>query len=258
MKKRLLSAVFPLGSVCLLVLVYYIVSIGFDSELIVPSIPNVAKSLGYIVREDGFVNDIFGTLARAISSYVFAFVTAFAFSLFASISRIVEKIFYPVTVIARAIPTMSVVLLCVLWLKADKLPIAVSFIVMFPMLYASILGVLSSRDKQMTEMIKVYRVPKSKAFCRYYFPDTVIRLFPQLVSTLSFNVKLTISGEALAYTPNSIGNELKVANINIETAEIMAWTVVAILLSFVVELLLYGIFHGIKRIRYEYRIRKFN
>ena len=153
---------------------------------------------------------------------------------------------------------MSVVLLCVLWLKADKLPIAVSFIVMFPMLYASILGVLSSRDKQMTEMIKVYRVPKSKAFFRYYFPDTVIRLFPQLVSTLSFNVKLTISGEALAYTPNSIGNELKVANINIETAEIMAWTVVAILLSFVVELLLYGIFHGIKRIRYEYRIRKFN
>ena len=68
MKKRLLSAVFPLGSVCLLVLVYYIVSIGFDSELIVPSIPNVAKSLGYIVREDGFVNDIFGTLARAIYS----------------------------------------------------------------------------------------------------------------------------------------------------------------------------------------------
>ena len=126
------------------------------------------------------------------------------------------------------------------------------------MLYSALLSAIKASDKEMKDVIKVYNVSKSKSFFRYYLPSVFLSVFPQLVTTLSFNVKLTISGEALSNTSISVGNAMKIADFNTDTAQLFAWTIVAVLLGFAVELILKALYKIGERVRYGYRNRKFN
>ena len=229
---------YPFVSVAAVIAASYIASYLFNSNIIAPSPTIVLGEFVKLFSESDFARCVLSTLWRSVYGFLLSFVVALVLAVVANIGEIAEKILYPLTLLARAIPTMSVILLCLLWLRSDKTPVAVSFIIVFPMLYSAILSALKSRDKEIAEMLKVYKVGKVKTFFGYTLPDVALRLYPQFVTTLSFNIKLTISGEAMAYTGHSIGNAMKLANMNFDTAVLLAWTIVAVLLSFAVELFL--------------------
>ena len=52
---------------------------------------------------------------------------------------------------------------------------------------------------------------------------------------LSFSVKLVIAGEALAQTALGLGGMLSLANIYLETARLIAVTVLAVVVCFIIE-----------------------
>lgn len=255
--KKFLSVIFPFISVAIFVLAYHIISLKVDSKIVAPQIDSIMKKIGVIVTKENFAQIVFSTLWRAIYGFIISLLLSIVFCIRANLSGVVEKLLYPLTMISRAIPTMSIVLLCLIWLD-DKTPIAVSVIIVFPMLYSALLSAIKASDKEMKDVIKVYNVSKSKSFFRYYLPSVFLSVFPQLVTTLSFNVKLTISGEALSNTSISVGNAMKIADFNTDTAQLFAWTIVAVLLGFAVELILKALYKIGERVRYGYRNRKFN
>ena len=226
---------------CIVIALCYLASYRLDSNIIAPSPTVVFKEFCALFMRADFFICVFSTLWRATYGYALAFLAALVLATAANASKVVEKLLYPITAIVRAVPTMAVILLCLTFLRSKKTPVAVSLIITFPMLYSAIFGVLSSRDKKISEMIKVYGVPADKVFFKYLFPDTVYRLFPQFVTTFSFNVKLTVSGEAMAWTKDSIGASMMIAKSNVETAVLLAWALVTIILSFIIELGLKGL-----------------
>lgn len=256
--KSLLKIIYPLLSVALFAFGYYLLSLRLDSKIAAPQIDLIVKETGKIIAEKTFAKTVFSTLWRAVYGFMISLLIATVFAVIASAGEIIEKLLYPLTLISRAIPTMSIILLCLIWLKADKTPVAVSVVIVFPMLYSLLLSAIKSVNDDMKDVIRVYRVPKFKALVKYYIPSVFILAFPQLVTTLSFNIKLTISGEALAYTPGSIGVQMKLANGNFNTANLLAWTIVSVLLGFAVELILKALYKIGERVRYGYRNRKFN
>ena len=151
---------------------------------------------------------------------------------------------------------MSVIFVCLVWVKADNSPIVISFIVVFPMTYSAVLNAMKNRDKKVAEMLKVYGVKPAKVFFGVTLPDVFDRLFPELVSVLAFNVKLTVSGEAIAYTKFSIGREMSRANAFNDMARLMALTLIAVLLSVVIELLVKGVYIFVKRRLRDYGRKK--
>lgn len=256
--KSLLKIFYPLLSLALFVFGYYLLSLELDSKIAAPQIDLIAKETGKIIAEKAFAKTVFSTLRRAVYGFLISLLIAACVAAVASMSDIVEKLLYPLTLISRAIPTMSIILLCLMWLKADKTPVAVSVVIVFPMLYSLLLSAIESVSEDMKDVIRVYRVPKAKALLRYYIPSVFYIAFSQLVTTLSFNIKLTISGEAIAYTSGSIGYKMKLANGDFNTANLLAWTLVSVLLGFVVELILKLLYKVGEKIRHGYRNRKFN
>ena len=233
----------------------YILSAVYNSEMIAPSPTKIFKEFIALFTTENFIKSILLTLWRSIYSFLIAFLTALFFAVLAYFSETVERLLYPLTVILRAIPTMSIILLCLIWLKSSKSPSAIAFIVVFPMLYSAILGSLKGQDKDLLEMAKVYGVKKSVLFFKLILPQIVNSLIPQLISTFSFNIKLVVAGEALANTKLSIGRLMNIANSAFETARLLALAVVAIMLSFIVEFILKFLTVFIKRLLNE-RSRK--
>ena len=105
-------------------------------------------------------------------------------------------------------------------------------------------------------MLKVYGVKPSKVFFGVTLPDVFDRLFPELVSVLAFNVKLTVSGEAIAYTKFSIGREMSRANAFSDMTRLMALTLIAVLLSVVIELVVKAVYILVKRRLRDYGRKK--
>ena len=96
-------------------------------------------------------------------------------------------------------------------------------------------------DSGLIEMSKLYKVPVSTQIKELYVPSVLPYVFASVKSTLSFTVKIMVSGEVLANTAESMGNAMQIAKIYLDTAELLGWTVMAIALSYLLELIVLGI-----------------
>ena len=246
----------PIISVLGVIALWQILSFTLNSEIVAPSVKKIFIEFIGLFSTKNFFKSIFLTLWRAVLSFLISLVLATVCAIFANMSETVERLFYPITVILRAMPTMSVILLCLIWLKSSKSPIAISFIVVFPMIYSAVLSALKSQDEQLLQMAKVYGVKRGTVLTKLILPQVLLSLTPQLISTFSFNIKLTVAGEALAYTKLSLGVIMHGAQTAFETARLLALTVVAIGLSFCLEIILKGIFNLSKRIIYGYNRKR--
>lgn len=243
-------------SVAVLVAALYIASAAVNNDLILPSPSAISAEFLRLLGQSSFYSELVADLGRTVASFLIAFVFALALGVAASMNVVVEKVLYPLTVIMRAMPAMAVILWCLLIFRAEISPSAISFIVVFPLLYTAVFGAVKNRDKKLDDVAKVYEIKAISRLFMIVIPDVWRSLFPQFCSALSFNVKLIVAGEALAYTKNSLGRELKIANANLETARLLALTVAIILLSVALEYALKGVSALVKRSVYGYNRKK--
>lgn len=247
MKKSLLSSAALILGIIAVILIWYGVALKINSDLLAPTPLTVCKELVAALKEKLVYKSIIGTFLRSMISFLIAFAVALIMAVAANASAFLEKFFYPLVALLRALPAMAAILLCLIWLKSAKSPIAISFIVVFPMAYSTIFSAIKSRDRETVELLKVYGVKPIKIFWGCTLPNVFEKIFPEIISLLAFNVKLTVSGEALANTQLSIGREMYVANAYLETCRLMAFAVIAVLLSVIIEVackLIYKIVKG--------------
>ena len=262
MKKRIAEIVLPILSVAAFVAIWWAFAKKTNSEIVAPEPTLVGKELLSLLKNKNFFSSLGGTMKRVTEAFSLSFVCALLFAVLADRFSFLKSAFSPFIVFMRATPTMSVILLCLIWLKEAKSPIAVSLLVVFPMLYSAILGVLSGRDRSLDELAEVYGVKKSKVFFLMTFPAVFESLFSQLVSTFAFCIKLTIAGESLAATKLSVGKDMHDASVNFETAKLLAYTLCAVAVAFLAEILLKllyklikGVIYGSRRKRIDKEIR---
>lgn len=256
MKKSLLSSAALISGIIAVILVWYGAALKINSDLLVPTPLTVCGELFAALKEKSVYKSIIGTFSRSMISFFIAFIVALAMAVEANEFPLLEKFFYPLVALLRVLPAMAAILLCLIWLKSAKSPIAISFIVVFPMAYSSLFSAIKNRDKETVELLKVYGVKPFKVFWGCTFPNVFDKVFPETVSLLAFNIKLTVSGEALANTQLSIGREMYVANAYLETGRLMAFAVIAVLLSVIIEVVIRLIYKGIRRAIVGYERKK--
>lgn len=237
-KKRLLNIVYPLIAIAIVFFAWLIIAIVVDSEMIIPNPWEVIKNLFSIIFSNTFFVSVSKTLNRTIISFVIGLVIAMILSVTASLSPPLSKMYAPLIIIARATPTMSIILIAMVWLKSDFSPILTGFLISFPLLYSGIYSAINGIDSKLLEMAKIYKVNSWQIVKNIYYPMTAPYVFDSMASTLSLTLKVIIAGEVIAYTKDSIGINMFLSKIQIETAQLFAWTIIAIVLGYLLELLI--------------------
>lgn len=246
----------PIISVVGIAVILYILSLAVNSETLLPSPIVVIEEFLDLLTKKVFYKEVAFDVLRTIYSFIIALVFAVILAVLSGTNESIERLFYPLIAIIRAVPTIAIILWCLIIFKSDKSPVAISFIVMFPMLYGALFSAISSRDKKLDEMAKIYGIKRKDYIFKIIVPDVADRSFNQVCSLFSFNVKLIVAGEALSYTKLSLGRELQLANANIETAKLLALTVAVILLSVLAEVLLKAIGKLVKGGIYGYNRKR--
>lgn len=165
-----------------------------------------------------------------------------------------EEVLAPVMSLLKAIPVASFVVLFLIWWRSGVLATAVSFCIVLPNIYVNTLEGIRHVDRRLLEMAEVFGVPAWNRFFYIYRPA----LKPYLDSAIRISVGMSwksgVAAEVIGIPALSVGEQLYQAKIYLDTAGVLAWTVVTILASVFCErivLALWGCFQ-----RWEPRCRK--
>jgi NitT/TauT family transport system permease protein len=149
--------------------------------------------------------------------------------------KFVEIFLNPLMATAKAAPVASYIILFLLFFSSEILSLVTALVMAVPILYANILQGLSATDKKLLEMANVFHISTKRKIIYVYISE----LMPFLVSAcsiaLGYSWKAAIAAEVIALPLGSIGEQIYQAKIFLDTKTLLAWTLVLVCISFVLE-----------------------
>ena len=218
-----------------------------DEKLFLPSPLSVLKALIFLFPEKEFWSSIAFSSSRVVLSYTVSFIVAALLGVFGGLSEKFEILLSPLVKAMRSIPVASIVILVLLWVKSRNLSTVVSFLVVFPILYESVLSGVKNTDPLLLEAADNYRIKGYRRLRYIYLPSIFPYLESGTKSSLGLCWKSAVAAEVIGLPLHSMGSKLYEAKVYLDTPSLFAWTVVIVVMAAIFEKLAFLLFRIIKR-----------
>lgn len=227
--------IYSLASLLIMLLVWIIFAVSVKNEYLVPSFTETVKAFFACFSSALFYRSILATLLRVLLAFLISFLFAFICSCLSFVFKPFSSFIKPIISVIRTLPTMAVLLLVLVWFSPKNAPVFLCFLVLFPMIYLQFIAGFNSIDKGLIDASKVFNMTKKEKLTKIYIPLIFPYVFSHIGGNLSFAIKLTVSAEVMAYTHISLGGLINTANIYLQTAEVLALTIFAIIIGLIIE-----------------------
>lgn len=211
------------------------VALYIDNSLLFPRVSEIFLSLKNLVASGDFTLILWNTLSRFFISIVFSLILAIIFSVASYRYEVISFLLFPFIIFLRAVPTIAIIIVVLIWSSVEKVPIVVGVLILFPILYESILGGIKNVDKNLLKMSKVFKVPTKRVVRDIYIPSIYYSISSNIPSYIGLTFKVIIAGEVLSQESLSIGGEIFINKIYLESSNIFAWIIVVIVLNYFLE-----------------------
>jgi len=241
--------IYSLASLVIMLIVWVIFAVSVKNEYLVPSFTETVKAFFACFSSALFYRSILATLIRVLLAFLVSFLLAFICSSLSFIFKPFSSFIKPIISVIRTLPTMAVLLLVLVWFSPKNAPVFLCFLVLFPMIYLQFTAGFNSIDKGLIDASKVFKMTRKEKLTKMYIPLIFPYVFSHIGGNLSFAIKLTVSAEVMAYTQISLGGLINTANVYLQTAEVLALTIFAIILGLIIE----GVFSIISNKIFKWR-----
>ena len=106
---------------------------------------------------------------------------------------------------------------------------------MFPIVCTNVIGGMKSVDLRLVQMARFYRVGRRRIVSELYLPAIAPFIFSGISSAFGIGWRAIIVGEVLSQPLYGIGTMMQTAQTFLKVDVLIAWTVVAVLLSYLFE-----------------------
>ena len=145
--------------------------------------------------------------------------------------RRVGELLAPLHTVLRAIPVASFVVVALIWIPSKNLSVLISFLIVFPLIYAAVLGEIRRADAKLIEMACLFRMNPARRMLYVYALPGMKGFSPACASAMGLAWKSGIAAELIAIPSGSIGEKLYQAKVYLMTGDLFAWTLLILLLS---------------------------
>lgn len=235
-RDRVLNFALPIITVAVIVVLWSAAAFAVDSEYILPNVGETFTALIGLLKSAAFYRAFFGTLFRSVIAFIISFVFAFIFAFLSYKWEKAKRILSPVIIITRALPTIAVVLLLVVWTNSRVAPVIVTMLVVFPTLYNNLYAALCGIDKDLNEMCKVFGVENKKRLKKVVFPQIAPEFISAAGAGLTLNLKLMVAAEVISQTANCMGYLLNSSKVYFEISTMLALVLVTVVMGLIIEL----------------------
>ena len=219
-------------------IIWYLAAHFVGSELILPGPHAAFLALVRMARTGGFWLNVLWTLLRTVLGIVISFAAGVFFAALAKRSTAVREFLRLPVNFFKSIPVMAIIIYVILVVKSDWVAVVVCFLMCFPIAYTNVLNGLDDIDIKWPELGRSLGLTEGQMVRFIIRPalDTQIKTALSLITAMSW--KVVVASEVLAIPRFSIGYQMLNSKYYLETADLFAYIIVLIILSFAMEKLL--------------------
>lgn len=225
-------------SILILLTIWKIVSIIYHSELILPSPELTFLATIKLFTTKDFIYIIGSTIFRGIIGFILSFLLGVLLGIFAGINSSFHAFLKPILVTIRSTPVISLILLALIWFKVDMVPVFIAFLTMFPFICTNVIDGIRNVDHDLVEMARIYKISQIKIVKEVYLPAITPFIFSGASSAMGFGWRAIIIGEVLSQPRYGIGTFMQTAQTYLLVNQVIAWTIVAVLISYLFEIII--------------------
>ncbi len=227
--------------------IWYLAAALIGKEIFLPFPHTVIIRLFELAKTAGFWLTAAASLLRILTGFAVGVSFGVALAALTAKSSAADTLLSPAIRAVRATPVVSFILLAYLWLDNDTIPVFIALIMVVPVVWQNTAAGISSLDRELSEMALVFRLSPSKKLFKVILPQLYPHLYSGALSSLGLAWKSGIAAEVISYPKIAIGKAMNDAKVLLETADVIAWTVVVVALSLTAETLFKLIFKkGVK------------
>lgn len=190
-------------------------------------LPSFTEVLFVMIRQAGELSFWTGmgvTLLRVLYGTLIAFILALSLALLGYHFKRVAVWIAPLLTVSKTIPNITYILLILIWFSREASVTLITLLVVFPVLYAQIMGGLSSINPELLDVVKLYPETLNNYIFKVLLPLITPNLREGLIIALSLGFKVGVMAEILGQVAPGIGYLLYGAKVQFEIAEIFALT----------------------------------
>lgn len=206
-----------------------------NNRLILSGPIHIVQALIGQITEPDFLAICGATFLRITLGFLLSFAAGFLLAILSYRFQLLRDFLEPVMVMLKTIPLISFVIMLLIWVGNQALTIYLSFLIVLPLVYTSTLTGMMSVNAEMLEMAEQFHLSRWRKFLYVYRPAFMPHLTSSCKVSLGMSWKFGIMAEVLGTPKPSIGREMYAAKSYLQTANLFAWTIVVIVLSFLFE-----------------------
>lgn len=238
MKQKVLRVLLPLAfwlSVWQLAALWVEHGAAMGGEFLLPSPLRVWEALTEIGTEGIFWKTALLSVGRMFFGILIGAILGIALAVLTAVSRNCDLLLSPAVKVVRAVPVASFILLVLLWVRRDWVPVAISTLMVLPVIWGSVRQGIDTADRQLLELARCYRFDHGKILRLFWVPSVAPAFTTGLATAMGLAWKAGVAAEVLCQPKYAIGTQIYRTKYQLETPELFAWTLVVILLSLLME-----------------------
>jgi NitT/TauT family transport system permease protein len=222
-KKQTLYLWFGIFSIFI---VWYIAGQGIENALILPSFGAVFRALCDLLAR----SEVYLLVAKTFLKLIIIMVISFSLSLTAAQlsfrSRKFEHFLRPYISLIKTIPVVSIIILLLIVFGNRTSPYILTALVIIPILYEGILSAFRNISQDILDEVRMISITNMYVIRHVFVPILFPAIMSSILQSFGLGLKVMIMGEFIAQPFDSIGYRMQLEKINLNTAGIMAWTII--------------------------------
>ncbi|WP_180339379.1 ABC transporter permease [Peptoniphilus catoniae] len=215
--------------------IWGLISLIVGNDLYLPGpIKTLAALFNILASRESYIILVVSSIRVAFALFL-ALAVGLPLGFLTGFSPKAGQLLNPWLTMLKSVPVVSFIMLALLWLNSNFLPILISFLMAMPIFWTATEASVISRDKKLLEMMEVFEIKPSKRFINYDLPWAIKHLSTALRQATGLAFKAGVAAEVLSFSPFSIGRKIMESKTYLETADLFAWTLLLVLLSFAME-----------------------
>ena len=219
-------------SITILLVLWQVLAMLICLPDLVPTVPRLLGTLASLFVSGSFYQSVAATILRGVAGMTLSLIAAGGAAFLFNRNEWIYELFRPLLALMRSIPVISFILLALIFLNTESIPLMIAFLTMFPLLTENLTKGIRSRRKGLLIMARQFKIGYWNRLTQVIYPQLKPFLYSGLASASGFGWRAIIMGEVLVQSFPGIGGEMKQAQVFIAVPELMAWTVIAILISY--------------------------
>lgn len=231
-----MKAVAAGGAVAAFWLAVWVLVAGLVAQpLILPGPSAVVVALLRLVCDAGTWAILAGSGARILGGLALAAVCGGLLAGISSRSRAFARLVAPALSFVKATPVACVVVLLLIWLGSARVSIAAVFLMALPGVYFSLVEGLTQADKPLEQMFRLHGVRGWRLFCAHIWREVLPFVLSCARAVIGMSWKAGVAAELIGMAVGTVGERIYQAKLLIETADLLAWTVLVVMASWACE-----------------------